>query len=158
VLTVVGGKVVYAAGDFEKLGPASVPVLPDWSPVVKVPGHWRPNSPLQAQVHQCSGPARCTPTAMKKRDCRTHRSVISPVSGALRLLVLCFLTNTKKRRPDGPALPAISIHQGVSYEQCSVQTPEQRRDAVVLLVDHQTGLISLVQDFSNEFKNNVLAW
>eukprot|EP01032_Pedospumella_encystans_P033608 gene33608-37979_t len=31
-------------------------------------------------------------------------------------------------------------------------------DAVVLMVDHQTGLISLVQDFSpNEFKNNVLA-
>lgn len=31
-------------------------------------------------------------------------------------------------------------------------------EAVVLLVDHQTGLISLVQDFSpNEFKNNVLA-
>ncbi|MDR0279382.1 MAG: hydrolase [Paucimonas sp.] len=31
-------------------------------------------------------------------------------------------------------------------------------DAVVLLVDHQTGLISLVQDFSpSEFKNNVLA-
>ncbi|MCO8165495.1 hydrolase [Pseudomonas sp. 21LCFQ010] len=31
-------------------------------------------------------------------------------------------------------------------------------DAVVLLIDHQTGLISLVQDFSpNEFKNNVLA-
>lgn len=31
-------------------------------------------------------------------------------------------------------------------------------DAVVLMVDHQAGLISLVQDFSpNEFKNNVLA-
>jgi nicotinamidase-related amidase len=31
-------------------------------------------------------------------------------------------------------------------------------DAIVLLVDHQTGLISLVQDFSpNELKNNVLA-
>ena len=31
-------------------------------------------------------------------------------------------------------------------------------DAVVLLVDHQAGLISLVQDFSpGEFKNNVLA-
>ncbi len=31
-------------------------------------------------------------------------------------------------------------------------------DAVLLMVDHQTGLISLVQDFSpNEFKNNVLA-
>jgi nicotinamidase-related amidase len=31
-------------------------------------------------------------------------------------------------------------------------------DAVVLLVDHQSGLISLVQDYSpGEFKNNVLA-
>ncbi|MGG7054867.1 isochorismate family cysteine hydrolase YcaC [Nitrosomonas sp. ANs5] len=33
-----------------------------------------------------------------------------------------------------------------------------RDDAALLLVDHQSGLISLVQDFSpNEFKNNVLA-
>ncbi|WAC45485.1 hydrolase [Pseudomonas sp. SL4(2022)] len=43
----------------------------------------------------------------------------------------------------------------------STVTPFKRldkNDAVVLLVDHQTGLISLVQDFSpNEFKNNVLA-
>ncbi len=31
-------------------------------------------------------------------------------------------------------------------------------DAALLLVDHQSGLISLVQDFSpGEFKNNVLA-
>ncbi|HHP7230342.1 MAG TPA: isochorismate family cysteine hydrolase YcaC [Xenococcaceae cyanobacterium] len=31
-------------------------------------------------------------------------------------------------------------------------------DAVVLLIDHQAGLISLVQDYApNEFKNNVLA-
>ena len=31
-------------------------------------------------------------------------------------------------------------------------------DAALLLVDHQAGLISLVQDFSpSEFKNNVLA-
>ncbi|MCB2251615.1 amidohydrolase [Pseudomonas chlororaphis] len=56
VLTVVDGKVVYAADDFSKLAPPTVPVLPDWSPVVKVPGHWRPTSPLVAQVHQCSGP------------------------------------------------------------------------------------------------------
>lgn len=33
-----------------------------------------------------------------------------------------------------------------------------KNDAAVLLVDHQTGLISLVQDYApNEFKNNVLA-
>lgn len=33
-----------------------------------------------------------------------------------------------------------------------------KEDAAVLLIDHQTGLISLVQDFTpDEFKNNVLA-
>jgi nicotinamidase-related amidase len=33
-----------------------------------------------------------------------------------------------------------------------------KADAAILMVDHQAGLISLVQDFSpNEFKNNVLA-
>ncbi len=56
LLTVVGGKVVHAAGDFQRLAPPTLPVAPDWSPVVKVPGHWRPAAPLQTQVHQCSGP------------------------------------------------------------------------------------------------------
>lgn len=56
VLTVVDGKVVYGAGDFEKLGPAQIPVVPEWSPVVKVPGHWRAGAPLAAAVHQCVGP------------------------------------------------------------------------------------------------------
>ena len=56
LLTVVGGQVVHAAGDFDRLAPAPLPVTPDWSPVVKVPGHWRPQSPLANQVHHCSGP------------------------------------------------------------------------------------------------------
>jgi predicted amidohydrolase YtcJ len=55
VLTIVDGKVVYGAGEFDKLAPPSVPVMPDWSPVVNVPGHWRPSAPLVAQVHQCVG-------------------------------------------------------------------------------------------------------
>ncbi|MBD9415153.1 amidohydrolase [Pseudomonas sp. PDM16] len=55
VLTVVGGEVVYSAGEFDKLGPAQLPVLPDWSPVAKVPGHWKPAAPLVAAVHQCVG-------------------------------------------------------------------------------------------------------
>ncbi|MDY7225431.1 amidohydrolase [Hyalangium rubrum] len=33
VLTVVGGKVVFAAGDFAPLGPAAAPAQPAWSPV-----------------------------------------------------------------------------------------------------------------------------
>jgi len=60
VLTVVGGDIVYGAAEFTSLGPPPIPVLPEWSPVHKVPGHWRraapqPQSPA-ALVHQCSGP------------------------------------------------------------------------------------------------------
>jgi predicted amidohydrolase YtcJ len=64
VLTVVGGEVVYGAAEFTRLGPPPIPVLPAWSPVQKVPGHWRhagvqkqaqPQQPA-ALAHQCSGP------------------------------------------------------------------------------------------------------
>jgi hypothetical protein len=41
VLTIVGGKVVYAAKEFSKLAPPPLPVSPDWSPVKTYGGHWR---------------------------------------------------------------------------------------------------------------------
>src|SRR5258707_2396436 len=41
LLTVLGGKVVHAAGAFSAHAPPSVPVLPEWSPVSKFGGHWR---------------------------------------------------------------------------------------------------------------------
>ncbi len=56
VLTVVGGKVVHADAEFCDLAPPRLPVVPEWSPVVKVPGHWRPEAPLAQHVHHCSGP------------------------------------------------------------------------------------------------------
>lgn len=61
VLTIVNGDIVYAAGTFGPLAPPSIPVLPDWSPVVTVPGHYRSAPPQaarvgMAQVHHCSGP------------------------------------------------------------------------------------------------------
>lgn len=61
VMTVVDGKVVYATGPFTPLAPPSIPVLPDWSPVVSVPGHYRSAPPAAAKVgtmatvHQCCG-------------------------------------------------------------------------------------------------------
>ncbi|WP_434155469.1 amidohydrolase [Pseudomonas sp. JZ134] len=55
LLTVVNGNVVYGAGEFDRLGPPAIPVVPDWSPVAKVPGHWKPSAPLQQQMHQCVG-------------------------------------------------------------------------------------------------------
>lgn len=39
VLTVVGGRVVYAAGEFERLAPPALPVSPDWSPVKTYGGY-----------------------------------------------------------------------------------------------------------------------
>jgi predicted amidohydrolase YtcJ len=59
VLTVVGGKVVYGAAEFTPLGPAPIPVLPDWSPVAKVPGHYRAVARTRqatALPHLCQGP------------------------------------------------------------------------------------------------------
>ena len=57
VLTMVGGKVVYGQGEFTALAPPPIPVLPEWSPVRAVPGHYRPVA-RQAQAampHQCAG-------------------------------------------------------------------------------------------------------
>ncbi|OEZ94081.1 N-substituted formamide deformylase precursor [Janthinobacterium sp. HH107] len=57
VLTMVGGKVVYGQGEFTTLAPPPIPVLPEWSPVRTVPGHYRPAArPAQAMLpHQCAG-------------------------------------------------------------------------------------------------------
>lgn len=39
VLTIVGGKIVYGAGDFGNLAPPPLPVSPDWSPVGRYGGY-----------------------------------------------------------------------------------------------------------------------
>lgn len=39
ILTIVGGKVVYAADDFAKLSPPALPISPDWSPVKTYGGY-----------------------------------------------------------------------------------------------------------------------
>lgn len=41
VLTVVGGKMVFAAGDFANLAPKALPASPDWSPVKKYGGYYQ---------------------------------------------------------------------------------------------------------------------
>jgi hypothetical protein len=57
VLTVVGGKVVFGQAEFTALGPPAIPVLPDWSPVTNVPGHYRAAAPQATArlAHQCKG-------------------------------------------------------------------------------------------------------
>jgi predicted amidohydrolase YtcJ len=57
VLTILGGKPVYAVEDFRHLDPVDLPVMPDWSPVQKYRGYWTPESTahLQPHVHACCG-------------------------------------------------------------------------------------------------------
>lgn len=59
VMTVVGGKVVYGAGEFSAHGPGQIPVLPDWSPVAKVPGHYRAVAGNDAMRQQRALPHAC---------------------------------------------------------------------------------------------------
>lgn len=79
VLTVVGGKVVYGAGEFDKLGVPPLPVLPEWSPVALVPGHWKPSAPLQAAVHQCVG--SCAVHAHSHERARQSKVPVSDYAG-----------------------------------------------------------------------------
>jgi predicted amidohydrolase YtcJ len=51
VLTIVGGKVVYGAGEFERLAPGPLPVSPSWSPVGAYGGYHRTQA---YPSHQCA--------------------------------------------------------------------------------------------------------
>jgi hypothetical protein len=54
VLTIVGGKVVYAAAEFSKLAPPPLPVSPNWSPVKQYGGYARSSSQALGAVHSAS--------------------------------------------------------------------------------------------------------
>jgi hypothetical protein len=56
VLTVVGGKVVYGAGEFARLAPPPLPVSPDWSPVKVYGGYRQGQSAQPARTLQCAHP------------------------------------------------------------------------------------------------------
>lgn len=60
VMTIVDGKVVYAAGHFTPLAPPAIPVVPDWSPVVKCRGTIAQRRLLRRKLAQW---CRCTSAA-----------------------------------------------------------------------------------------------
>jgi hypothetical protein len=53
VLTVVGGRVVHGAGDFQGLAPPLPPAAPDWSPVGHYGGYQRAETPASASPRAC---------------------------------------------------------------------------------------------------------
>jgi hypothetical protein len=52
VLTITGGKVVYAADEFETIAPPSLPVSPDWSPVKAYGGYAKSTAAVHARTRQ----------------------------------------------------------------------------------------------------------
>ncbi|WP_291426661.1 amidohydrolase [Deinococcus sp.] len=67
VLTIVDGRIVYAAAEFTSDDPPLPPASPDWSPVKRYGGHWRPsenrnapsNEPLQNNTALCGCSSAC---------------------------------------------------------------------------------------------------
>ncbi len=67
VLTIVGGKPVYGAGEFTDLAPPAIPVMPDWSPVAKFGGYGAPYyQRLAASVPHVHTPACGTLQSAKR--------------------------------------------------------------------------------------------
>jgi predicted amidohydrolase YtcJ len=55
VLTILGGKPVYAAEEFRPLDPGDLPAMLDWSPVHHFPGYWKEDFTPNLHVHQSCG-------------------------------------------------------------------------------------------------------
>jgi len=68
VLTIVGGKIVYGAGDFGKLTPAPLPVSPDWSPVAKYGGYSQLSTTAHTAMHSGCCAHQYTPIQKNSRD------------------------------------------------------------------------------------------
>jgi predicted amidohydrolase YtcJ len=65
VLTILGGKPVYGAEEFEPLDPGVPPAMPEWSPVRNYPGYWKAAPTLHQHAAGCGcahpQPARKNP-------------------------------------------------------------------------------------------------
>jgi len=87
VLTIVGGKVVYATAEFSKLAPPELPVSPDWSPVKEYGGYTQPvEVPVtSATACQATSPHSCNPAG----DGAQHRWVLGDL-GLWSLGCDCF--------------------------------------------------------------------
>lgn len=91
VLTIVGGKVVYATDPFATLAPPSLPVSPDWSPVTQYGGYastraeHAPGTKMNRRAHANEVPS----DHAHHFSTTAHRWVLGP-SGWWRLGCECF--------------------------------------------------------------------
>jgi predicted amidohydrolase YtcJ len=67
VLTIVGGKIVYGAEEFRDVGPAPLPILPEWSPVKVYGGYGAP-----LDVRKAARAGIPVPQHQHSAECHSH--------------------------------------------------------------------------------------
>src|SRR5947208_8888293 len=86
VLTIVGGKVVYATEEFSKLAPPALPVSPSWSPVKEYGGYAKDQPEVVGVSHRASSSHIETSAAGRAKS---HLEVLGDL-GLWRLGCDCF--------------------------------------------------------------------
>jgi predicted amidohydrolase YtcJ len=86
VLTIVGGKVVYASEEFSKLAPPALPVSPDWSPVKRYGGYAKGSERSIGASHS----AACSHATGASRGEKTWRLPVLGEFGLWELGCDCF--------------------------------------------------------------------
>jgi predicted amidohydrolase YtcJ len=87
VLTIVGGKIVYAAREYSKMAPPELPVSPDWSPVKQYGGYAPSKAPSIAGATACE--AMSPDDGKHFGGNKAHRSVLGEL-GLWNLGCDCF--------------------------------------------------------------------
>ena len=86
VLTIVGGKIVYATAEFSKLAPPALPVSPDWSPVREYGGYAKPSKQSLGASHS----AACSHSAGHTKESNSWHLPVLGESGLWELGCDCF--------------------------------------------------------------------
>jgi predicted amidohydrolase YtcJ len=86
VLTIVGGKIVYATAEFSKLAPPALPVSPDWSPVREYGGYAKASKQSLGASHS----AACSHSAGHTKENNSWHLPVLGESGLWELGCDCF--------------------------------------------------------------------
>ena len=86
ILTIVGGKIVYATAEFSKLAPPALPVSPDWSPVKEYGGYAKASKQSLGASHS----AACSHAAGHTKESNSWHLPVLGEFGLWELGCDCF--------------------------------------------------------------------
>jgi predicted amidohydrolase YtcJ len=92
VMTVMGGKFVYADAEFKKYSPADLPVSPDWSPVKRFGGYYHADNNLYDQASAVAfAVANKKPNSKNRIHSHNHAHTILSENGKWNITCPCFV-------------------------------------------------------------------